>query len=88
MTCTVCKDINLDTRCHKCGRLPTDPQLAILTEAYDYIQVMESYDKTNGVSWEVYECLRKLAGLTRHLILSNKKLEREIVLIKEKENLH
>lgn len=58
MACKVCEGGVLEYRCSECGRLPKDPQLAILSEAYDTLQFL------SGVRVSEPEMLRVLKILT------------------------
>jgi hypothetical protein len=80
--CDICCDVELESRCPKCGRLPPNTQLAALTEAFDCLDVMKEW--TNGaVAPEVYSCLKTLTGVVKRLVVENKKLKEELHRIRE-----
>jgi len=74
MTCNMCRDVVLEVRCPLCGRLPKDPQLAILTEAHDLLTEMSKRPKTGGISPEVYETLKVLTGVVTRLVKDTRSL--------------
>lgn len=83
MSCIICEGVELEVpRCPQCGRLPTDTQLAILTEAYDCLDVMEKMPNT-VLEPAVVQSIRTLTGVVKHLVVENNRLKREILVLKE-----
>lgn len=85
MACAICDGVDLDIpRCPGCGRLPDDTQLAILTEAYDLIDIMaEMHDTTVSMEPEIFKTLKTLTGVVKHLVVENNKMKREILVLKD-----
>lgn len=82
MSCVACTDTDIDARCPKCGRLPNDTQLAILTEAYDCVDSLEKFH-TGHFPPEVTQAIKVLTGVVKQLIVDNKRLNREVLVLKE-----
>jgi len=83
MSCIICEDVELEVpRCPQCGRLPNDTQLAILTEAYDCIDVVDKIPSST-IQPEIIRAIKVLTGVVRHLVIENKNLKREVTTLRD-----